>query len=154
METTIINLSSVTPSKEYLRGFAERIKNDVENGHSNPLRLSVILNFVGKCCADALSQIKEETIKEIESSPERKEFFGYKIEVAEAGVQYDYSKCGDPKMNELLSKMEDLKEEIKARETFLKGIKDRENIVTEDGEIVTVRPPSRKSTTSTKFTLK
>lgn len=78
-----------------------------------------------------------------------------KVELAETGTKYDYSNCGDAEYLLLLADLDKAKEMVKARETFLKGVpsKGLEVTDTNTGEIVTIYPPVKTSTSSFKVTL-
>lgn len=52
--------------------------------------------------------------------------------------KYDYSACNDSKINELYAKFEEIKKDIRDRETFLKTLK--EPMSTLEGEII--NPPA------------
>jgi hypothetical protein len=97
--------------------------------------------------------IKSSVVDEIEKDPKREEWFGYKVVVAEAGAKYHYENCNDSELEELLEEKKAIEEKIKDRQAFLKTLKTGLNIVTKDGEAITVFPPAKTSTTSPKFTL-
>lgn len=79
---------------------------------------------------------------------------GAKLELAETGTAYDFSRCNDPVYTQLQNEFQDLKEKMKQRETFLKTINiGGVDIITDGGEVVTVFPPSKSSTSSYKITL-
>lgn len=84
------------------------------------------------------------------------ELMGAKVEMKEVGTSYDYSMCDDPKIANLHSQLEVLKEEVKARETFLQNLPKEGLLVTdeESGETSKIYPPAKKSTTSVVVTLK
>lgn len=69
----------------------------------------------------------------------------YECELTEKvnGSKTDYSACEDPIYNELIEKLEQLKLEVKDREKFLSSISKPTNIVTDDGEAITINPPVR-----------
>jgi len=72
---------------------------------------------------------------------------GTKLELAEVGVKYDYVFCEDDIYNELIVKQMALDEQIKERQKFLKTIPvEGLDIVTEDGEMKRIYPPSKSST--------
>jgi ATP-dependent protease HslVU (ClpYQ) peptidase subunit len=71
--------------------------------------------------------------------------FGVKL-IKSKSAKYYYDNCNDPKLNELLERQAATLKEIKDRQTFLKGIKGSEDIVTSDGEIVKLFPPLKKIT--------
>jgi hypothetical protein len=118
--------------------------------------------------ADALNKM-ETLIKEIKSNAEWVDYLreevakrgasvvttsGTKIELAEVGVKYDYTKCNDEQLNDLVAEQERIESLIKERQTFLKTISvSGLDIVTINGELVTIYPPSRSSTSSIKTTI-
>jgi hypothetical protein len=79
---------------------------------------------------------------------------GTKIELAETGTKYDYSKCDDPELLFLLQSSESIAEKLKARQEFLKTVPiSGIDIVGEGGEVCRVFPPSKTSISSYKVTL-
>jgi hypothetical protein len=78
-----------------------------------------------------------------------------KVELAETGTKYDYSNCNDAEYFSLLADLEKAKEMVKVRESFLKGVPSKGFEVTDTttGEIVTIYPPVKTSTSSFKVTL-
>jgi hypothetical protein len=79
---------------------------------------------------------------------------GTKLELAEVGVKYDYSKCQDAIWNELQNSLESIQALIKNRETFLKAVPIQGlDIINEDGEVLKIYPPSKTSTSSVKCTI-
>jgi len=77
------------------------------------------------------------------------------VQIKEVGVKYDYSNCGDPTY-ELLAKLKaDIDAQLKEREAFLKAIpKAGQDIITPEGEVVNIFPPSKSSITSVTVKLK
>ena len=119
--------------------------------------------------AEAISAM-ETFIKEVKDNPEFKSYVreeaekypkgfvsgsGAKIEIAETGTKYDYSQCGDTEWKILDSQIKNLKEAISEREKFLKAIPASgiEQLNKETGEVSTIYPPSKSSTSSYKITL-
>lgn len=118
--------------------------------------------------ADAISKM-EMLIKEIKSNPDWIDYLreevaksgasvttssGTRIELAEVGVRYDYSVCQDTMLIELLAEQERIDELIKERQTFLKTIPvSGLDIVTTEGELARIYPPSRSSSSSIKTTI-
>jgi hypothetical protein len=80
---------------------------------------------------------------------------GTKIELAETGTKYDYSKCEDLILQRLEQKAESAANELKERQDFLKTVpvKGVSIIDEETGETFTVFPPSKTSNSSYKVTL-
>ena len=118
--------------------------------------------------ADTIAKI-ELFIKELKASPEYLDYLisevakygkgmttssGTKLELAEVGVKYDFSNCND----DVLKKMEEdfgiLEDKIKQRKEFLKTLSPKGiEVMTEEGELVTLYPPSRSSKSSVKCTI-
>jgi hypothetical protein len=68
---------------------------------------------------------------------------------------YDYTVCHDPEWNELSAIVTEKGEELKVRETFLKGLKSKLTIVNEDsGEVTTIYPPNKLQSDGLKITIK
>jgi hypothetical protein len=118
--------------------------------------------------ADAISKM-EMLIKEIKSNSDWIDYLreevaksgsfvttlsGTRIELAEVGVKYDYSICNDDILKSLVEEQERIELMIKERQTFLKTIPiSGLDIVTINGELVTIYPPSRSSSSSIKTTI-
>jgi len=79
---------------------------------------------------------------------------GTKIELAEVGTKYDFSKCGDLKLLELENDLIRLEEKITERKEFLKSLPYGGMEILQGDEILTFTPPNKTSTSSVKVTLK
>lgn len=79
---------------------------------------------------------------------------GTKIELAEVGTKYNYDNCGDNEILELQREEKILSDKIKARQEFLKSLPVTGlEVLTADGELVKIYPPSKTSTSSIKTTI-
>lgn len=79
---------------------------------------------------------------------------GVKIELAETGTSYDFSQCNDPELVTLEAEALLATEKLKARKDFLKTIPAKGvEIVTGEGEVLTIYPPAKSSKSSYKVTL-
>lgn len=115
------------------------------------LRLKFFENIVKEFGKTSLDKFARE---EAEKYGAKFDLKGAKIELAETGSKYDYSKCNDTVYNDLITEQTILDGKVKDRETFLKAIKDKLTIVNEDsGEITEIYPPVKSSTSSIKVTL-
>jgi hypothetical protein len=91
---------------------------------------------------DAIADIREPIIQE-----------GVTVRVVEAGTRYCYDNCGHPEYDRLTKKIKELQEKKSQIEAMLRALKSSMNIVDSDtGELVTVYPPSKKSTTTVEVT--
>lgn len=84
------------------------------------------------------------------------QFHNAKVEIKETGVKYDYSKCEDPVLNDLLARQAELDDQLKNRQELLKTVSEKGLVITdpETGETYTVYPPAKSSSTNVAITLK
>lgn len=66
---------------------------------------------------------------------------GCEIQLRKSPGTWDFNKCLDPKYHQLVGKADLAKEELKSYEQFLKSLTGDMNIVTDDGEVVTIHKP-------------
>jgi hypothetical protein len=78
---------------------------------------------------------------------------GTKIELAEVGVKYDFSYCGDIVLLKLLKEQETLENAIKERKEFLKHLPQSGTEVLFEDEVIKVYPASKSSSSSLKTTI-
>jgi len=151
--TSLLNLNPT--NKQEAESFASKLTEAVETGMINPLELHVKLNAMKKAIEDAQKNTRDYVMREVNKYPERSfEIFSAKIEKSEVGVKYDFSECNDPELIEATNEENKYAEKRKEREAFLKALKSSMNIVTEDGEAITIYPPKKSSTSFIKVTLK
>lgn len=157
--TTTSILALFQTTKEERQSFALDLISKIENGEADPLKIHLQL----KCAEDLIKQINANTIYKkalldaAESYGQKSfEFHNSKVEVKEAGVKYDYSKCNDPEYVALAIQQTELDGKVKERESFLKSVpsKGLEIVNTETGETGTIYPPAKSSTTTVAITLK
>jgi hypothetical protein len=78
-----------------------------------------------------------------------------KFEVKEMGIKYDYSVCNDEMLQKLQAIADETDKQIKERQTFLKTVPDKGlEVVTTEGEVVTIYKPNKTSTTTVVVNLK
>ena len=120
------------------------------------LETLVLLKALEKASERIMKEIRENVITAAEKYPEKSfEFAGAKLEMGEVGVKYDYATCGDPVYEQRQSAMDAAKTLVDERTAFLRALKQPITIVDESsGEVITIRPPEKKSTTSVKVTIK
>lgn len=156
-QLTVLETFEVGLTKSEIKSLANQtVLNILEVG--NPLLI-----------AEAISAM-EAFVKEVKDNPEFKSYVrdevekytkgftspsGAKIELAEVGTKYDYSQCGDVEWEMMDAEMKSLKEKISEREKFLKNLPGAgiEQLNKETGEVTTIYPPSKSSTSSYKITL-
>ena len=137
-------------SKETIKETSLALLNDIDDGHMHPLQVAAQFKFV----EDIISNVKEELRQRVvaEQTKHGKEVMSYQgasFDIREAGIKYDYSQCQCSIWNDLDSQIQKLTEQRKEREAFLKTLKERFTYIDEStGEIITLYPAQRKSTTT------
>lgn len=137
-------------TKESIKEQSLALLKDLDEGHFSPLHLAAQLKFV----EDVITNIKEEVRQRVIAEQDKygkgdMTYYGARFDIKEAGVKYDFTECNDDIWNDIYQQMEALNEKRKEREAFLKTLKERFTYIDEStGEIVTIYPPQRKSTTT------
>lgn len=128
----------------------------VDDGAVNPLEARIRLKAIEEVVSTASSSIAKYVRDEAEKHGTKSfDYMGAKVELAETGVNYNYDVCGDPEWEELQVSLKQLKADIKAREEFLKFLKKPITVANEEtGEIVTINPPVKTSTSGVKISIK
>jgi hypothetical protein len=95
-----------------------------------------------------LKEIKPNLLAEADKYPGKEfEFAGNKITKAEHGIRFDFSECGDPVYQRLFNAAFEANGKLKERENFLKAVKASFSLLDEEsGEVATITPPTKKST--------
>lgn len=79
---------------------------------------------------------------------------GTKIELMEAGVKYDFSKCNDEILDEMQKQADELETKIKERKEFLKKLPvEGLDVISMHGEMQRIYRPSKSSTSTYKATI-
>lgn len=145
------------PSKAKAKEMVDRLVEMVQSGMTDPLTMLVKLKFAQSVIADVIESIQPNCVDEASKyhKGEDIKLLGAELKVKEAGVKYDYSGCGDTDW-EFYDNMEKVGKEAKnERANFLKSLKKSETIVDENtGEIYTIHPPIKKSSTIVQVTIK
>lgn len=140
------------------RKIAEGIVALVEEGELDPLEALQSLKAWEKIFKAINDDPKFRKIVLEAAEPYEKSFAigGNKLEKAEAGVEYDFSKCNDPEYDAILGQFNYVKAALDKRKEFLKKLSPKGmTVVDEDtGETYTIYPPARTSTSIVKVTLK
>jgi hypothetical protein len=139
-----------TVSKETIKEHSINLLADLDNGYITPLQLAAQLKYFEDIIANVKEEVRQRVVAEQSKyGKERMTFKGATFDIKEAGIKYDYSNCDDTIWNDLKQQLNDLNDKMKEREAFLKTLKERFTYVDEStGEIVTIYPPQKKSTTT------
>lgn len=136
--------------------FSDGVIESVQAGEINPLAVLIQLRAMQKASERILKEIAPNLLTEAAKHPENEfEFMGNKITKAEHGTKYDYSVCNDPVWNQRIKIANEAKEQLSERETFLKAVKAPFTLLDEGtGEVVTIHPPTKKSTSGLNVSIK
>ena len=100
-------------------------------------------------------EFKKYVIEEAQKYGKDSEKHNAKFRVGEVGTKYNFSQCNDPELAGLEIAAKQAADALKARQEFLKGVPaSGVPVLSSDGELVTVYPPSKTSETSVIITLK
>lgn len=153
-----LNLGTLEASKANQSIIAQTFIEKVNSGQESAISMAAKAKFITDTLKEVSEAIKGEVVNEVSKYGKGEQVTalgGYSVSVRETGVKYDYSKCNHPQYNLICIKIEKLEKEKKKYEEFLKSISGHVEIADEDtGEMCTVYPPSKQSTTSPIFTLK
>jgi len=157
--TTTSILALFETNKEQRQSFALDLVSKIEQGEVDPLKIHLQV----KAMEDIIKLLNDNTIykKAILDSAEKYgqksfQFMNSKVEIKEVGTKYDFSKCGDSLYMKFEEESEVIKENLKKRADFLKTVSPKGMTILNEitGEVETVYPPSKSSTTSIAVTLK
>lgn len=154
--TAIGTMRLMATTQTQIDVFSDQVINSVKSGEASALEVLIMLKAFEKMADRVLKEIRENFVNEADKYTERVfEFNGNKIEKAEVGTKYDYSVCNDPVYNSLSSILKNTNTQVKEREEFLKALKQPITILDEGtGEVVTINPPLKTSTTSLKVSIR
>ena len=136
---------------------ARQVVNDLAEGKADPVQTHYNIKCIEELVKNILNdgQYKAMVLNEAEKHGKSFEFQNSKIEIKETAVRYDFTVCNDPEWLKLEAEILALKDKQKERELFLKTLKPEGiDIVDENGEVYTMYPPAKSSTTSVSVTLK
>lgn len=155
MDTAISTLSQLPETKKQIEVFASQLEQGLVNGQ---IVASDLLRFQ-KAMEKVFEKIKptliENALEEISQYEKNSVIKGSEFSIVEAGVKYDFSDCNDLEHASLIVTLNTAKEALKQRESFLKTLKEPMQMIDENGgEVYTVYPPKKSSTTTLKVTFK
>jgi len=151
----ILSLFQTTKAERstFIADIMERIENDTADAIIKVhLQLKGMEEIVKKLTTN--ENYKDHLINAAEKYGKKFMAFNAEFNMKERG-DYDFTYCGDDELLEFYTQQDKLKYLIKEREDFLKKVpvKGLEK-VTAEGEVITLFPPSKTSTTTVAVTLK
>lgn len=135
--------------------FSDQLIEDVQGGHLNPLELRAMIKALEMILERANKATQENQVRAADLFPGQSfEAYGVKFTKGDVYTSYNFEGCNDPIWTQRAKILEQAKEQLKERETFLKTIKEPMGIVTEDGEAVKINPPVKKSVPGLKVSIR
>lgn len=152
--TSVITIGPSTSDE--VNRFANSVIQAVENGEENPLKLLIQIRGMEKAFKLIAEKIKDSYMREADKYPENKfQFMGNEVLKGDVFTEYNFKACGDPTYERLEVDFLKAKEELDARKEFLKTLRGPTPVGdTVTGEMVTVRPPTKKSTAGLKISIR
>lgn len=135
--------------------FAKAVVQSVMNGEANPLEIHVMLKGFEKAAELISDAIRTNVMSELDRYSEKSiQAFGARVDKAEVGTKYKYETACDPIWELRKVVLEQASVSLKERETFLRTLREPMTIIDETtGEINTIKPPQKVSTSGLKITL-
>ena len=148
-------LKDLPANKHEADEFTRQIVADLEAGEIDPLKFKIFMNALERFLDGIKPTLDRMARDQAEKYGERSfDLMGAKVELKEAGTRYDFSQCGWPVWQRKKDAAKAAEADVKACEEFLKGVKSSVSLTDEDtGEVVTVYPPVKKSTSIVQITL-
>ena len=137
------------PNKESIQEITNSFINPIANGDVQIEKGILILRAIKKAIEDAEEKLYDDVVDAISKyGKDGASINGAKINIKEVGVKYDFENCKDDIWNDLSEQIKVLSEQRKEREAFLKTLTKAFTYVDDStGEIITIYPAIRKSTT-------
>ena len=158
-ELSTINILSLFQTTKAERAtFVDNVITNIENESVDPLKIHLQL----KSLIDISEQLLDhETYRKYllaaaEKNGKKFTYQNAEFSIKEVGTKYNWEKCDDVELSDLLLQTENLKEKLKAKQDFLKKVPLAGLAVLneETGETYKVYPPSKSSTTAVSISLK
>lgn len=152
--TTEKLLDSIS-GKSHVNALIESLTFNVSEGITNPLEFRVKAKMLIEALEQSIKLTNDDAMTEHMKHGKRAEMFGAVVDSVETGVKYDYASTGDAEwmmFDKLVAKYTDKR---KQRELFLKTLTKPTHVVDDvTGEILTINPPIKTSSTTLKITMK
>ncbi len=136
--------------------FTSQVIEGLDSGYSDPIKILSAIKSMQSILDDIEKFAKPLVLDELDKNGGKLELYGLSLQKKEAGVKYDFSSTNDQVYMTLSVEMEQLKNKMKERETFLKTLPaDGQSILDEEtGEAYKIHRPIKTSTTTYVASLK
>lgn len=140
---------------EEVKEFSRQIIDEIDNGEINALDLKIFLKGLEKMMEIIKPKVDQAALEYAQTFGEKQfQYRGAKVELAEAGVKYNYELCGYPKWHQYTATEKEAAEYRKEIERQLQSLKGKTIMGDPDtGESWEVYPPQKKSTSIVKISI-
>jgi hypothetical protein len=145
-------LSGLT-GKLQVKALEEAFTFQIEEGYTNPLEFTIRAKMLMEALNTTIDKTKDLAMTEQSRYGKTANIYGAEVTQVESGIKVDYSVCNDPEYQILQEEYEIARKNLMERQIFLRSIKEPMTIVTRDGEVVTINPPIKSSTTTLRVKL-
>ena len=156
--TTTNILSLFNTNKAQRATFVEDVIAKIEAEEVEPLKIHTYLKSVEDISSQLFENKKyrEWLLNAAEKHGKKFQYQNADFSIKEVGTSYNYDKCNDPELIELLQQSEAIKKKLKTRQDFLQKVplSGMAIINEETGETYKVYPPSKSSTTAVAVSLR
>jgi hypothetical protein len=150
MQTTLSTLQQVA-TMQTINEFAAAMTNQIKSGLVDPIEALAQMKILTEAFEKVKDECKDLMIKKVYDLGADNKTKGFKFEVVESGIKYDYRECNCSEWTALDAQEKAVKEEKKGLEKELKSIHGGKMIVSEDtGEIW--NSPIKSAVTTIKMT--
>ena len=154
--TSILSLFDTTKAER--TSFVRSVINNLKDGIADPLKVHLQLKNTEALIEELSKDVEYKEMLQTEAAKHGKKFDLHNagFQIKETGVKYNYDNCGDAKLVELTQQLADIQAKVKERQEWLKTCPSGGLQMLDDttGELVTIFPPVKTSTTVVAVTLK
>ncbi len=142
-------------TKQQIQSLVRGVIDGVDKGDISALETFLLLKAWEDVSEEIKKAVRSKAVAEASQYQGKLTLHGNELETFEAGTKYDYSVCSDTVWERLDADANTAIEKRKGREALLRALKEPTTMVDElTGEVVTINPPLKTSTTTVKVTLK
>ena len=158
MEITTQGILSLFETTKAERStFTANVLERIEEGQADPIRVHLQLKAMEEIVKtlNTNERYKELLLDAAQKSGKKFIAFNAEFSIKEMGTKYDYSQCGDTDLLAMLQSIETINAAVKERQEYLKKIPAAGvQQIDANGEVITLYPPTKTSTTTVAVSLK
>lgn len=152
----VISLDLFQASRAGIDVASDQVIGLVRSGERNPLEVAAWTKAVDEVLERVKKETKDSQLKEADKYPGKTfTVYGTTFTKAEHGTKYNYAACGDTVWERLDAEVKTAEAKRKVREDFLKSLKEPLTVIDDmTGEVVTITPPVKTSTSGLNVSIK